>query len=303
MVADIVVLWGKWKRDIIESCFNDEEARIILCMPLSQFGCPDRIIWHYTRNWVYSIKSGYMMAQEINRNRELGRKCVGQSSRADTKDPVWMVLWQLKVPPKFCHFVWKGCKNILVVRTNLQCRGICLEPSCPFYVDDVETQVHLFFRCPFARIFWFGSPFQLDVTMIVGEDFLESWNWLCNKYGEEGEVGDLMRWVVCGGYGSVGIVWCFEKIDVKPSVALELLRQQWGEIVGCKGEHAQQPGRGQQVRKESHERRIKPPFRTIKVNCDGAWCTCTGLGGFLRGFLMVLEVWEKFYMNQASWRR
>ncbi|XP_070668847.1 uncharacterized protein [Malus domestica] len=133
---------------------------------------------------------------------ELGWKGVGQSSKDDNRDP--------------------GCRNILVVHTNLQLRGIRLETSCPFCAGDVETQVHLFFRCLFARVFWFGSPFQLDVTTVVGGDFMECWKWLCKKYGEEGEASDLMRWVVCGLWR----IWkcqnsvVFEKIEVKPSVAL-----------------------------------------------------------------------------------
>lgn len=114
------------------------------------------------------------------------------------KDSVRWDIWRLKVPPKLCHFVWKGCWNFLPVRTNLQRRGICLETSCPLCEGEVETQVHIFFRCPFARVFWFGSPLQLDVAMVVGEDFLECWNWLCAKYGKDGEPSDLMRWVVCG---------------------------------------------------------------------------------------------------------
>ncbi|KAB2597308.1 hypothetical protein D8674_000228 [Pyrus ussuriensis x Pyrus communis] len=28
------------------------------------------------------------------------------------------------------------------------------------------------------------------------------------------------------------------------------------------------------------ERWVKPPFQTIKVNCDGAWCSRMGIGGF-----------------------
>lgn len=105
---------------MIETCFNEQEARHILDMPLSQFGCPNRLIWHYTRNGVYSVKSGYLVAQEMNRNGELGRKGVGQPSRDTNKDSVWRALWQLKVPPKFYHFVWKGCRNIIAMRTNLQ---------------------------------------------------------------------------------------------------------------------------------------------------------------------------------------
>lgn len=99
-----------------------------------------------------------------------------------------MALWNLKVHLNLRHFIWKGCKNILVMHTNLQCRGIRLEPGYLFCTQDMETQVHLFFCCPFARVFWFGSPLQLGVTMVVGGDFMECWKWLCKKYGEEGRL-------------------------------------------------------------------------------------------------------------------
>lgn len=146
---------------------------------------------------MYSVTSGYLVAQKMNRNGELGRKGVGQASRDVNNDPVWRALWQLKVPPKLCHFVWKGCRNIIAVITNLQRRGIRLENTCPFCVREEETQVHLFFRCPFASVFWFGSLLQLDMTMVEGEDFMECWKWLSRKYGEEKKAMDLMRWVVC----------------------------------------------------------------------------------------------------------
>ncbi|KAB2624706.1 hypothetical protein D8674_016366 [Pyrus ussuriensis x Pyrus communis] len=90
-----------------------------------------------------------------------------------------------------------------------------------------------------------------------------------------------MRWVVCGLWR---ILKCctsmvFEKIEVEPAVVMQLLQQQWEEIAGCDGEVVQQPTCGQQGRGESPEGWVKPPFGTIKVNCDGAWCNHTGVGG------------------------
>ena len=38
----------------------------ILSMPLCKFGCPDHIIWHYTQNGMYTVKSGYLITQEMN---------------------------------------------------------------------------------------------------------------------------------------------------------------------------------------------------------------------------------------------
>lgn len=51
----------------------------------------------------------------------------------------------------------------------MQRRGIRLETTCPFCASEEESQVHLFFHCPFIRVFWLGSPLQLDVTKVVGE--------------------------------------------------------------------------------------------------------------------------------------
>lgn len=72
MVSNIVTPNAKWDKPTIEMCFCPEEAGIILGMPFSQHGCPDRLIWHYTRNGMYSVQSGYLVAQEMNRNGELG---------------------------------------------------------------------------------------------------------------------------------------------------------------------------------------------------------------------------------------
>ena len=41
----------------------------------------------------------------------------------------------------------------------------------------------------------------------------------------------------------------------------------------------QQPPHGQQVRKGGLQGWIKPPFGTLKINCDGAWCSRTSIGG------------------------
>ncbi|KAM2634685.1 hypothetical protein EV1_025134 [Malus domestica] len=181
----------------------------------------------------------------MERNGELGRKGAGQSSEGHLKDPVWLDVWQLRVPSKLQHFIWKGCKNILAVRVNLQCRGMQLETCCPQCGEDTETHVHLFFKCSFARVFWFGSPLQLDVNLVEGDDFLECWKWLWKKYSDEVEADKLMRWVVCGLWR----LWkcrntvVFEKSIMEPRSALESLFRQWSEFEGEGGSKELSQGR------------------------------------------------------------
>lgn len=58
-----------------------------------------------------------------------------------------------------------------MVRTNLQWRGVRLETSCPHCGVALETQVHIFLKCSFARVFWSGTQIQLDPNLVEGDDF------------------------------------------------------------------------------------------------------------------------------------
>lgn len=62
---------GQWRSGLITKCFEGMEAHTILSIPVSKFGCAYKLIWHYTTSGVYSVKSGYYIAQELNWNGEL----------------------------------------------------------------------------------------------------------------------------------------------------------------------------------------------------------------------------------------
>ena len=99
---------------------------------------------------------------------------------------------------KLRHFIWKCCSNVIAVKTNLQRRGIRLETCCPLCEEDTETHVHLFFKCPFARVLvWISFAIGCHVGG-GGGGFLTCWKWLVGKYGGVGEGDRLMRGVVCG---------------------------------------------------------------------------------------------------------
>ncbi|CAL8990872.1 unnamed protein product, partial [Prunus brigantina] len=44
-----------WNRDLILRCFNSVEAQTILSLPLSRWGCDDKLVWHFTAHGGYSF--------------------------------------------------------------------------------------------------------------------------------------------------------------------------------------------------------------------------------------------------------
>ncbi|KAM1993517.1 hypothetical protein ACFX16_009840 [Malus domestica] len=111
---------------------------------------------------------------------------------------------------------------------------------------------------------------------------MQCWVWLCDKYGKMEDACALMCWVVCGLWR----IWkcrnnvVFEKIVIDPTVAMHLFRQQWEEIVESDEELLPCKVPGQSGCGTISNGWIKPPFGVIKINCDDAWCSHDGVGGY-----------------------
>ncbi|KAM2075386.1 hypothetical protein ACFX1T_038282 [Malus domestica] len=92
----------------------------------------------------------------------------------------------------------------------------------------------------------------------------------------------FLRWVVCGLWRiwKCGNRVVFDKIVVDPREAVELFRQHWSDIELAAGEGGQKACRHDLQVRGVGGSWSKPPFGMIKVNCDGAWCSRTGNGGF-----------------------
>ncbi|KAM1551665.1 hypothetical protein ACFX10_043768 [Malus domestica] len=86
---------NSWRTDMISNGFNRDDVLLILSIPLSQAGIDDRLVWHYTTNGVYSIKSGYGLAIKLMEDEALGRKGRGAPSKTNKLNLVWNNIWSL----------------------------------------------------------------------------------------------------------------------------------------------------------------------------------------------------------------
>ncbi|KAF7146373.1 hypothetical protein RHSIM_Rhsim04G0047200 [Rhododendron simsii] len=60
LVADVIDQdRGIWRRDVLEETVSQEEMLAITAMSTSQCKRKDSLVWHYTRDGVYSVRSGF----------------------------------------------------------------------------------------------------------------------------------------------------------------------------------------------------------------------------------------------------
>ncbi|KAK6152121.1 hypothetical protein DH2020_014756 [Rehmannia glutinosa] len=56
---------NRWDVELISNLFNENEAKLIKSIPLCQHSRPDRLVWHHSKDGVYSVKYGYTIAKHL----------------------------------------------------------------------------------------------------------------------------------------------------------------------------------------------------------------------------------------------
>ena len=84
-----------WKANVIRELFLPFEKEIILKIPLSQNFSEDNLIWIWNKRGVFSVKSAYFIAANLQTDSDV-RESYSRNSNAH----LWRALWKLKLLPK-----------------------------------------------------------------------------------------------------------------------------------------------------------------------------------------------------------
>ena len=93
-----------WRRELITSLFHTDDVEEICRIPLSHRHEPDILALMYNKNGMFSVKSAYKVAVQIQKGEEWTENssgCVGKN--------VWNALWKLHIPNKIKVFGWRTC--------------------------------------------------------------------------------------------------------------------------------------------------------------------------------------------------
>ena len=140
-----------WDVSLIEDLFNPIDVLRILKIPLNHNMTEDFIAWHLTKSYSFTVKSAYYVqwnsqfGQNYRRHDGLG---------TSTQNPVWEILWKLRVPLKVKIFGWKALHGMIPGLSILANRHIKTTAQCPVCKLGPEDIKHLMFTCARARQVW-----------------------------------------------------------------------------------------------------------------------------------------------------
>ncbi|GAU32137.1 hypothetical protein TSUD_218880 [Trifolium subterraneum] len=118
-------------------------AEKILETPLVSSVREDKVVWEEERNECYSVKSGYKLAM---------RYLIGSDKYHVMGN--WNGIWKAQAPHKARHLLWCLCRGCLPTRSRLLERRVECTLNCPVCDEEIEDELHIFFRCAVARDSW-----------------------------------------------------------------------------------------------------------------------------------------------------
>ena len=136
-----------WNVDLIDHTFMNWEAEEIKWIHVSELGQDDALVWPFTSDREYFVRSAYHMLVSDSVMAE-------QASTSSGEQKVWKGIWCIRAPNKIRHFIWTVVKDSLPTKENLHKRHIPLDMICSLCDEHQETTLHALWLCDQAKEVW-----------------------------------------------------------------------------------------------------------------------------------------------------
>ena len=102
-----------WKSSLIDQRFLPYEAKRIKGIPLSMYDIQDQQVWQPSTHDEYTTRSGYHLLVQKARN------LLPSTSSWGGNRHLWKSIWDLQVPHKVRHLIWRAANEALPTLHNL----------------------------------------------------------------------------------------------------------------------------------------------------------------------------------------
>jgi hypothetical protein len=128
----------------------------------------------------YTVKAGYHAMMEWEKTSD-----VNTAISSNPSNELWDNLWNLNVPPKHSHLMWRVLKNALPTKKNLFQKGVKCDPLCPRCFRTVETTQHIFIECDWAKLVWLSSPLSINLRSAHFDNLTDWFVYMANHTDKE----------------------------------------------------------------------------------------------------------------------
>jgi ribonuclease HI len=127
---------------------HPKDADWILNLKLPSEKCDDFFAWHYERSGIFSVKSAYRLAYNLNHGI---RWNAGGSTRPDNSRNLWKPIWSANVPGKVKIFGWRAACDNLATKKNKFRRTLETDSTCSLCGMAEENSHHAIVDCSEPR--------------------------------------------------------------------------------------------------------------------------------------------------------
>lgn len=137
-VKDLILVNGEWNEGLIKNLLIPSDVEDILEISLGNLRDKDEITWNLESKGVFSVKSAYHLADNIQRSKEASGSCVSAHNSR------WRSISDLNIIPKAKIGLWRIVKNLIPTKSNLICKGIDINPTYDLCRGKKDDSSHIF---------------------------------------------------------------------------------------------------------------------------------------------------------------
>ncbi|XP_004301440.1 PREDICTED: putative ribonuclease H protein At1g65750-like [Fragaria vesca subsp. vesca] len=223
-LVDSLIDWDThtWRLDGVANVLSREAEDRIRCIPIGEEDGNDRLLWPWSKNGSFTVKSGYHWLHQQSSMNASPLVITGTSHRVGKK--MWRLLWGMPTLPKVKLFFWQVMGGVGPNFSNLYKRKLTSSPMCPLCGLEDETFEHLLLLCSWVSPIWFGSPMglRIDKQQITMVD-----SWFINSYSsivgtKQKEFFLTMSSMICWMIWKARCNYLYKGIPVSPQSTLHL---------------------------------------------------------------------------------
>ncbi|KAL6184476.1 hypothetical protein ACLB2K_045877 [Fragaria x ananassa] len=266
-----------WRLDGVANVLSREAEDRIRCIPIGEEDGNDRLLWPWSKNGSFTVKSGYHWVHQQSSINASPLVITGTSHRVGKK--MWRLLWGMPTLPKVKLFFWQVIGGVGPNFSNLYKRKLTSSPMCPLCGLEDETFEHLLLLCSWVSLIWFGSPMGLRIDK---QQVTTVESWFINSYSsivgtKQKEFFLTMSSMICWMIWKARCNYLYKGIPVSPQSTLHLAINLAMEFMEAKATQLQTTDSCFSPRVTS-KRWVVPPLQYLKINCDASWNPSLNVG-------------------------